>query len=154
MRKFLSLAILFALCGFAAAQQYGFLLLPTLNGAERVIVNNGGPTITGTTLAQIRDGAGYLVSTPVAGATVQAANNASILSLQPAGTLATLTVNLPAVPFDGQRVQIFTSQAVTALTLAAPVGTVSAAGAVTALTAGQSVEYFWVAATQVWNRIQ
>ena len=148
------LAILLGFTAVATAQQYGFLLLSTLTGAERIIVNNGGATITGVTAAQLRDAGGYVVAAPVSGSTVQAANNASMLSLQPAGTIAALTVALPTVPFDGQRVQIFSSQAITALTLTASPGTVSAAGAVTALTAGQSIEYFYVASTATWNRIQ
>jgi hypothetical protein len=52
---------------------------------------------------------------PVSGATVVA--TASALQLEPAGTLATLTVTLPADPVDGQIFELSTTEQLTALTV-------------------------------------
>lgn len=61
---------------------------------------------------------------PTTGQTITPANAMGdiILVLEPAGTLATLTVNTPSTPVDGQRFSVMSTQIITALTLA--VGTV------------------------------
>ena len=88
-----------------------------------------------------------VVNTPVAGATV--AMSAPSLYLTPAGTLATLTINLPAASYPGQMATITSTQAVTALTLhTATGGTVT--GAPTALVANTEVRMRWVSAAVGW----
>lgn len=60
----------------------------------------------------------YQYSVPTAGATVSPADWCETCSLNPAGTLATLTVNFPKQPNDGQPFTLNTTQIVTALTMA------------------------------------
>lgn len=70
--------------------------------------------------------------------------------LEPAGTLATLTVTLP-VAADGQTVVISSSQIVTTLTLNSAAGTVL--GAITALAANAlGTHYTWSATANKWFR--
>ena len=59
----------------------------------------------------------YQYAAPAAGNTVTASDSTEILSLNPAGTLATLTINPPGQPRDGQPFTISSSQIVTALTI-------------------------------------
>ena len=56
---------------------------------------------------------------PTTGGTVNIDSGANVaLILNPSGTLATLTVNFPSAPVDGDRVAIASSQIITALTMA------------------------------------
>ena len=64
--------------------------------------------------------AGYEYNAPVSGATVVA--TAGALLLEPAGTLATLTVTLPPDPVDGQIFELSTTQQITALTVQGAAG--------------------------------
>lgn len=63
------------------------------------------------------------------------------LVINPAGTLATGTVNLPLNPPDGAVVTIMSTQTQTALVVAANTSDLIVGTAVTALVAGTSVEY-------------
>lgn len=87
--------------------------------------------MTGTELKALFDAAGTSsyrqafttqYESPTAGATVQVtdADDDIFLLLTPSGTIATLTVKLPASPAsirDGQEVKVFSTQIVTALTV-------------------------------------
>lgn len=53
---------------------------------------------------------------PTTGQTV-VCDGSPFLLLIPAGTLATLTVTFPSNPIDGQQLEIFTTQAITSLTI-------------------------------------
>src|SRR5581483_3725674 len=53
---------------------------------------------------------------PLAGGTVAITNGKSSVIIDPAGTLATLTITMPTAPNDGQEVEIATSQALTSIT--------------------------------------
>lgn len=53
---------------------------------------------------------------PTAGQTVTC-DGSSVVFIDPAGTLATLTVALPAAPVNGQEVNLCASQIITALTV-------------------------------------
>lgn len=56
--------------------------------------------------------------TPATGATVTVNSNGHVmLFVNPAGTLATLTITLPSSPTDGDRVTLGSSQIVTGLTM-------------------------------------
>lgn len=59
----------------------------------------------------------YQYATPLAAATVVSAKTTGTMLLDPAGTLATLTVTLPPSPIDGQHWNLASSQTITALTL-------------------------------------
>lgn len=80
-----------------------------------------GLTVKGATQAVITSSsvgdAGYGYATPSTGGTVTLASNVYHQIIDPAGTLATLTINMTPSPFDGQFVDIKISQVVTALTV-------------------------------------
>lgn len=74
------------------------------------------------------------------------------LLLVPAGVLATLTVNLPGGSFDGQTCVIFSSDVLTALTVATTTGSI--AGAVlSTLAANSSARYIWNTSSSTWYRL-
>lgn len=74
---------------------------------------------------------------PLTGNTVAVSSSTTQLILEPAGTLATLTVTLPASPSNGQTVSLSSTAAITALTLNG--GTI--VGAVTTLAANAFAAY-------------
>jgi hypothetical protein len=87
---------------------------------------------------------------PTAGATVNVNNNGyTRLVLDPATTLATLTVTLPGSPQDGDTVEIATSQIITTLTLNG--GTIISAIATLAL--GGFATYLYNSTAGKWFRI-
>ncbi len=57
-----------------------------------------------------------IYETPLTGSTVTLLPNSSIVIIDPASTLAALTVNMPAVPKDGQIIKIGITQNITSLT--------------------------------------
>lgn len=59
----------------------------------------------------------YNIDTPSAGGTVTIPDSTYTEIIDPAGTIATLTIVLPAAPINGQIVRIKFTQVVTALTL-------------------------------------
>jgi hypothetical protein len=73
-------------------------------------------------------------SAPLTGATVAMSTTTSNNIINPAGTLAALTVTLPATPVDGQVCRILFTQAVTALTMTGVTPGLSAAVAGTTYT--------------------
>ena len=90
-----------------------------------------------------------VVSVPVAAGTV------ALLAwkrqvLNPAGTLTTLTVTLPASPVDGQTQFVHATQSITTLTLNG--GTIKNAPAT--LAAGASMGFMWSAAVAAWIKVQ
>lgn len=89
--------------------------------------------------------------TPLTGATQAIPNDAEEVYVVPAGTIAALTLTMPANPYDGQELRICTTQVVTALTQTAPVGTLR--GALTAGTANGFGKWKWNAADTTWYRI-
>lgn len=70
------------------------------------------------------------------------------INIRPAGTIAALTIALPANPVDGQGYVFTCTQIVTALTISG--GTTQ--GAPTALTANGTFALRWNAATAAWVR--
>lgn len=95
---------------------------------------------------------GYSVQVPTTGFTITIADNVSDLILNPAGTLATGTITMPANPIDGQKIRISSSQIQTALTLSPNSGQ-SIKNAPTALaTAGVGVGYTYQLSATTWFR--
>jgi hypothetical protein len=93
-------------------------------------------------------------NSPVSGATVALPNAPQpqaklYVILLPAATLAALTLDLPPSPVDGDTVQIFSSKAVTALTLTPPSG-VLISNTPTSLTALVSVSVVYSAQYATW----
>jgi hypothetical protein len=94
----------------------------------------------------------YQYATPLTGTSITIGTTANgaptqALILNPAGTIAALTVVFPTGVVDGYKLQISTSQVITALTLT---GAIS--NAVTTLAAGATVAYVWVAQAASWFR--
>ncbi|WP_070106502.1 glycosyl hydrolase family 28-related protein [Burkholderia plantarii] len=111
----------------------------------------GGP-VAGTTLtntAQQIDKA-YMYSAPASGATVTIASGTQTALIDPAGTLAALTITLPAcsTAYDGSLVRLTSTKAVTTLTLTAATGSVSPAA--TSLAAGAGHAYLCRGANTTW----
>jgi hypothetical protein len=83
---------------------------------------------------------------PTTGQTVSVVNSSIILN--PAGTLSTLTLQLP-VAVDGQKLYIISSQTVSALTFT---NATFATSAVTALAVGTPVNFIYSASSGSWWR--
>lgn len=86
-------------------------------------------------------------ATPTTGSTVNANAGVEALMLNPAGTLATLTVALPVSPVDGQSFSISTTQIITALTIT---GTI--VGTLTTLSLGGYAWFLYSATAAKWMR--
>lgn len=94
-------------------------------------------------------GTSLTVVTPLTATTVAFAINQSLLSIQPAGTIAALTVLLPPSPGQGQKASMSFTQIVTTLTVQT-----SAGGAVgtTAGAVGAEISYRFIGAAWVlWD---
>jgi hypothetical protein len=90
--------------------------------------------------------------TPLTGAALaMAASTGNHLVINPAGTLAALTVTLPVAPLDCQIAKITTTQTLTALTLGG--SGVPVIGGITAMAAGTTATYRYIAGGLFWLRI-
>lgn len=107
-------------------------------------------------------GGGLLVyNAPLTGASITLTNAARQLILEPAGTIATLTVVFPAATtlINGQRIGICTTQIVTALTITPGTGT-TVSNTVTAMLvpvatgAASCIEFIYRTANTNWYRTQ
>lgn len=142
---------------------------PALTGAETIIANTnlaGGGNPQTVLLPVTVMGAGFVnYQVPVAAATVTASSvNESLMLLDPAGTLATLTVVMPgpaASLLDGQTWRLTSSQTITALTLTPGSGTTiggNAASTPTAITPSATgstgYEFIYKASNAKWYRLQ
>lgn len=87
---------------------------------------------------------------PTVGQTVTIASNTDILIIEPAGLLASLTVNLPSGVPDGKRIGVTCTQVVTTLTFGG--GTII--NGITTFAAGIGVEYVYRGANSQWYRTQ
>lgn len=85
---------------------------------------------------------------PTTGQTV-VCDGSRYLAIVPAGTLATLTVTFPASPADGQHLGVFTTQAITALTVNG--GTLR--NPLTAAPANAFAEWRYLAFDGFWLRV-
>ncbi len=106
-----------------------------------------GPGVMGQSGAIAKPGSA--VAVPLTGATVAMSAGEAFQIIDPAGTLAALTVTLPPSPVDGQIAGFSTSQELTALTLTAP-GGATVAGAPTTLLLGGATRFIYRAANTTW----
>lgn len=91
-------------------------------------------------------------SVPIAGATIagfESQQPVVAVLIEPAGTLATLTVQMPLRPKNGQVFALCSTQVITALTLTASAGT-TILGAATALAVNTPVKYMYCAKNKKW----
>ena len=94
----------------------------------------------------------YDYQTPTTGFSYTFASGVQTLVMNPAGTLATGTITMPATPADGMTVRFSSSQIITALTVSANSGQ-SIVAAVTSLVLGGSAQYIYRATNTTWYRI-
>lgn len=93
----------------------------------------------------------YDYQTPTTGFSYTFAAGTQVLVMNPAGTLATGTITMPASPVDGMTIRFSSSQIITALTVSANTGQ-SIVSAVTTLTAGGGAAYIYRLANTTWYR--
>lgn len=95
----------------------------------------------------------YTYNTPTTGQTVTIASGTQTAIINPAGTLATLTVTLPTcdAAYDGSLVRYSSEQVITALTVNATSGSVSGAPASLAIGAGNG--YICRGTNTTWYRL-
>lgn len=91
--------------------------------------------------------------TQATGTTVQLPDDAELVLLKHAATIAALTLNMPVNPRDGQVVTISSVSIVTALTMSGTPGGDTIVGALTALTAGGFGGFRYDKAGAVWRRV-
>lgn len=91
----------------------------------------------------------YDYQTPTTGFSYTFAAGTQTLVMNPAGTLATGTITMPASPSDGMTITFSSSQQITALTLSGNTGQ-SVVGAVTFLPAKTGVTYVYRATGTTW----
>lgn len=111
------------------------------------------PQSVGLGLAQTASGV-VDVQIPLTGFTIAVADGVSTLIINPAGTLATGTITLPAAPYEGQYLEIASTQTQTALTVAVAAGSgqTIVGAAVTALVAVTAVKYYFL--DTKWYRVR
>ena len=90
----------------------------------------------------------YDYQTPTTGFSYTFAAGTQVLVINPAGTLATGTITMPAAPVDGMTITFSSSQRITALTMSGNGASIS--GAITFLPALSGVTYVYRATGTTW----
>lgn len=93
---------------------------------------------------------GYASVAPATGATLTISDTCETLIVRPAGTLAALTINMPANPKDGQRCRISCTQIVTILTMSGNGHTLE--GALTSFAVDGFAAWTYVLSLTTWFR--
>lgn len=119
------------------------------SGIDFVATASGGGGVNGNRFSGSYVDVNYSFQTPTTGFTITLANNIWHTILDPAGTLATGTITMPALPGDGMIVNVRSSQTITALTIS-PNTSQSVKGNPTTLAAGGTVEAIYHAANTTW----
>ena len=120
------------------AQNVSAPLVPFVHllDAVQVIPNgNPGPANVYATAGQVGAMDTYVVDVLTTGFSLTPSASGTLLILNPAGTLGTGTITMPANPSDGGRFCVMSTQTQTALTMTANTGQTLVGTAVTALTA-------------------
>jgi hypothetical protein len=91
-------------------------------------------------------------TTPTTGFSQTIANTTIFYIIEPAGTLASGTVTMPASPVDGQHVSILSTHTITSLTINANTGQ-SIKNVPTTMTANTSVSWIYKTSTTTWYRV-
>lgn len=91
------------------------------------------------------------IQAPSTGFSITVGNRTNVLTLNPAGVLATGAITMPASPVDGMPVEVSTTQTVTSLTVSPNTGqTIN--NAPTTLLAGSGFKYFYNKTAATWYR--
>jgi len=93
----------------------------------------------------------YDYQTPTTGFSYTFAAGTQVLVMNPATTLATGTITMPASPSDGMTISFSSSQIITLLTVSANTGQ-SIVSAVTSLALGGGAVYIYRLANTTWYR--
>jgi hypothetical protein len=93
-----------------------------------------------------------VVTIPTTGQSITFSNNVKTIILNPATTLAALTIVMPAAPIDGQEVRFSCSQIVSTLTVSPNAGQ-SLLNAPVAFVAGQGFSFIYNVSTTTWYRL-
>lgn len=93
------------------------------------------------------------VQTPTTGFSIAPAPGVTLLVLNPAGTLAAGTIQMPPTPGDNQTFTVITSQTITAATFNANAGQ-TLNGAPSTLPANTCVEWIYVTVLSTWFRLR
>ena len=91
----------------------------------------------------------YDYQTPTTGFSYTFAAGTTVLVMNPAGTLATGTITMPAAPADGMTITFSSTQTITALTVSANTGQ-SIVSAATVLPARQATTYVYRLSNTTW----
>jgi hypothetical protein len=136
-----------ALAAFAL-QERGNVTAAIQAAADAKSINLwAGPVDTPTTES-------FLEYIPVTTDVITLPGYAENVSIAPAGTIAALTINMPATPRDKQRVNLMFDQIVTALTLQITAGSGhTLRGALTAATAKGFGTWMYRAQGKIWYRV-
>lgn len=92
-------------------------------------------------------------ATPLTGTTVTILNTRSVIIIDPAGTLAALTIEMPAAPKDGQIIKITITQIITSMTHNALGGKTLLAPFGASTTANESGTWYYRASDNTWYRV-
>ncbi len=125
--------------------------------------NNAAPFTVNVPILALNAGP-YQYNAPLTGASITVANTSRRLMLEPAGTIAALTVTLPAVGagatllIDNQTFGLCSTQVITALTMTAGSGTTllnpATATTVPSATAAGCFEWVYRKTNTTWYRVQ
>jgi len=94
----------------------------------------------------------YDYTTPSTGFNYTIPANVTVAIIQPAGTLATGTVKMPASAINGMTITVSCTQIITALTLSANTGQ-SIVNPVTTLASGGTSSYIYRASNTTWYKV-
>jgi hypothetical protein len=145
---------LFGMLAYAQAQSSDQLLY-TPTGKELIqLTPPGSATNAYVPLAAVRDGAQYVYTVPLTGFTITMTTEQSVLSLNPAGTLATGLITLPATLYDGKIVTVFSTQVVTTLSWATSNSATFVPSAPTTIAANGSLSFIYDKTNNQWHRFQ
>lgn len=143
-----------------AAGSSGMISSATLDSPTKIEAYTAGSTLqswtftgdcsTMTAIPTYRSSVNYVISVPLAGATITFADNQNSFIIKPLALLATLTVVMPPNPLDGTVVNVSAANAgITTLTVNANAGQFIVS-APTTLAAGSSFRMVYTAGTSTW----
>jgi hypothetical protein len=139
----------------AAFAQSPQQLLYTPTGKEMIeLTPPGSATYAYIPLSAVRDGAQYVYNVPPSGFTITMTAEQSVLSLNPAATLATGLVTLPPALYDGKIVTIFSTQTVTVLSMSAANSATFVPAAPGTIAANTALSFIYDKANNQWHRFQ
>lgn len=156
MKKILlsALAGIVAFAAVALAQTIAIPTVTVINSTDLIpIIPRGQPNAQSqfASPAAITSQSGYAKYSPITGFSYTFGNTQSFIALTQGTPLTAGTITLAAAPSDGDNACLFTSSAITTLTLSANTGqTIN--NAVTTLAANASVCYLYSAANLTWDR--